>query len=148
MQKKLDKSFGIIPIRRKNNEWEIFLINQFSKIGNNTYWVFPKGHVEGEETPLETAKRELKEETNMEATMIIDEPTFELAYNFVFDGVKIEKTVTFFVGIIEVDTYRLDLEEVKEAGWFRLEEAGSRLDYNDTKAMFTEVKKFLKNLHP
>ena len=84
----------------------------------------------------------------MEATMIIDEPTFELAYNFVFDGVKIEKTVTFFVGIIEVDTYRLDLEEVKEAGWFRLEEAGSRLDYNDTKAMFTEVKKFLKNLHP
>lgn len=146
MQTKYDKSFGIIPIRQKNGQWEIFLINQYSKIGQNTYWVFPKGHVEGEETPLQTAKRELKEETDMEAVRIIEQPTFELAYNFVFDGARIEKSVTFFVGLIEAEVYCLDPEEVKEAGWFKLEDAGSRLDYSDTKAMFEEVKKYLSTL--
>jgi len=146
MQTKYDKSFGVIPIRKRNDQWEIFLINQYSKIGKNTYWVFPKGHVEGEETPLQTAKRELKEETDMEAVRIIEKPTFELAYNFVFDGNRIEKSVTFFIGLIESDGYRLDPEEVKDAGWFKLEEVGSRLDYSDTKAMFEKVKKYLSTL--
>jgi 8-oxo-dGTP pyrophosphatase MutT (NUDIX family) len=144
MQIKYDQSFGIIPVRKNKGEWEIFLINQFSRIGNNTYWVFPKGHKEGDETPLQTAKRELKEETNMEVTRVIEDPTFELAYNFIFDGSKIEKSVTFFIGTIDNNAYRLDPEEVKEAGWFSLEDVGQRLDYSDTKKMFEEVKSYLK----
>jgi len=48
------------PNQKKNNAWEVFLIHQFSRIGNNSYWIFPKGHPEGVETPEQTALRELK----------------------------------------------------------------------------------------
>jgi 8-oxo-dGTP pyrophosphatase MutT (NUDIX family) len=141
-----DTSFGIIPIKRVGKEWKVFLINQYSKIGNNTYWVFPKGHPEGTEHPLETAKRELKEETGMEAEQIIEEPRFDLQYNFKFNGNKINKTVTFFLGLVSSVDYSLCPDEVKEAGWYTLEEAERRLDYQDTKTMFAKARPYIQAL--
>ena len=148
MQTKKDFSYGIIPMRRVGAEWEVFLIQQFSRIGNNSYWVFPKGHPEGEETPLQTAVRELKEETDMVADSILSEPTFKLSYTFTYDKTKIEKTVVFFVGIITNDSFKLQADEVKEGGWYSLDKATERLDYKDTKQMFKGAYKFIKNYQP
>lgn len=141
---KVDKSFGIIPIKKCAEQWQVLLIHQFSKIGNNSYWVFPKGHAEGNETPLESAGRELFEETGLKAQKIIPEPVFSLAYSFQFDGVQIEKTVDFFIGVIVDDRVVIQTEEIKEAGWYSLEEAAERLGYSDSKKMFFEVQAFLK----
>lgn len=143
MQTKTDLSYGIIPIRRVGESWEVFLIHQFSRIGNNSYWVFPKGHPEDGETATESAIRELKEETGMEADKILIEPTFKLQYSFMFDGVQIDKTVIFFIGIITSKNYTLDQEEVKEAGWYSLKEAAKILDYQGTKQLFSEARKFI-----
>lgn len=56
---KKDISYGIIPfIMNENGEYEFFTIYQKEK-----YRGFPKGHKEGEETDIETAIRELREET-------------------------------------------------------------------------------------
>ena len=145
MKAKKDESFGIIPIRREGDSWQVFLIHQFSRIGNNSYWVFPKGHRDEGESPEEAAERELMEETGMKTVRLIKEPTFSLAYNFIFDGVKIEKTVTFFLSEVDDSNLILQEEEVKEAGWFSLENALNRLDYKDTKVMFREVINYLKN---
>lgn len=142
---KLDKSFGIIPIKRVGEQWEVLLIHQFSKIGNNSYWVFPKGHAEKDETALQAASRELFEETGLKAAKIMQNPVFSLAYAFQFDGVQIEKTVDFYVGIITDDTVIIQTEEVKEAGWYSLDEAMKRLDYKDTKQMFIQVQTFLRD---
>lgn len=120
------------------------MIHQFSKIGNNSYWVFPKGHSENDELPIETAKRELFEETGMVVSRLLEEPTFTLQYDFMFNGTRIDKRVVFFVGIIANADFKLQADEVKEAGWYSLEAAGERLDYSDTKAMFVEVKSFLE----
>lgn len=144
MQTKKDFSYGVIPIRQVGENWQVFLIHQFSRIGDNSYWVFPKGHSEGEETELETAVRELKEETDMTADRILLEPTFKLRYSFIYDKVKIEKTVMFFIGIITGDSFKLDVDEVKEAGWYSLEAAAERLDYQDTKKLFAEAKSFIE----
>jgi tRNA nucleotidyltransferase (CCA-adding enzyme) len=141
---KTDKSFGIIPIKRVADQWQVLLIHQFSKIGNNSYWVFPKGHAEGNETALQSARRELFEETGLKAEKIVQDSVFSLAYSFQFDGVKIEKTVDFYIGVITDDTVVIQTEEVKEARWCSLEEAKERLDYSDTKKMFFEVQEFLK----
>lgn len=145
MKSKTDISYGVIPIRKSEGSWEVFLINQFSRIGNNSYWVFPKGHPESGETPKQTAFRELKEETNMEVSLLVDEPMFDLKYSFIFDGIKIKKTVRFFVGVVISSEYKLQEEEVKEAGWYSLQKAAERLDYQDTKHMFAEARKFIEN---
>jgi NADH pyrophosphatase NudC (nudix superfamily) len=57
--------------------------------------------------------------------------------------VQIEKTVDFYVGVVVDDTVVIQTEEIKEAGWYSLEEAKERLDYSDTKKMFFEVQEFL-----
>lgn len=145
MQTKTDVSYGIIPLRRVGDEWEVFLIHQFSKIGNNSYWVFPKGHPDDVESPLQTALRELKEETNLVPTKVESEPTFKLEYSFVFDETKIDKTVEFFIGVIEETEFKVDTIEVKEAGWYTLDAAAERLDYQDTKQMFIKARAFIEN---
>ncbi len=144
MKTKKDASFGVIPIRRKNNEWEVFIIHQFSRIGNNSYWIFPKGHPEGVETPEETALRELKEETGMSVRELVKDKVFTLSYDFYFDGVKIDKKVQYFVGEVESDEYQLQEQEVKEAGWYALSDVTDRLDYKGTKQMFVEAKSFIE----
>lgn len=148
MQTKKDYSYGIIPARRVGDSWEVFIIHQFSKIGNNSYWTFPKGHPEAGETPEQTALRELKEETGMVPQKLLSEPMFTLAYNFVYKGARIEKMVELRIGVVEEDqTFTLDDIEVKEADWFTLEEASDRLDYQDIKEMFAGAKEFLRNFN-
>lgn len=148
METKTDISYGIIPIRRVGDNWEVFLIHQFSKIGNNSYWIFPKGHPEGSESSQQAAIRELKEETGMTADTILDKPTFNLEYTFVFDGIQIQKTVVFFVGVITNTDYELDEVEVKEAGWYSLQAAAERLDYQDTKQMYQIARQFIETYSP
>ena len=143
---KKDFSYGVIPIKKFGNEWKVFLINQYSKIGNNTYWILPKGHAEGEETPRESALRELYEETALTPDRLIEDPDFHLKYKFKFDGKTIDKTVIFYVGIIKEDNHRLQEEEVVEAGWYTLDEATARLDYQNAKNMFAGARSYIEKL--
>lgn len=144
MATKTDISYGVVPIRRVENGWEVFLINQYSKIGNNTYWVLPKGHAEAGETPKETALRELKEETGMTPETLLAVPTFDLRYTFEFNGDQIQKTVMFFIGIITDCQVTLDPKEVKDAGWFSFAGALDRLDYKDTKEVFLKAQAYIE----
>jgi len=144
MKEQTDASFGIIPVRKKAGGYEVLLIHQFSNIGNNSYWVFPKGHAEGNELPLEAAKRELFEETGLAADHIIESPVFSVTYSFVFAEEKILKTVDFYIGYITNFAVTIDQTEVKEAGWYSTEQALKKLDYADTKNMFQEVITYLE----
>jgi 8-oxo-dGTP pyrophosphatase MutT (NUDIX family) len=49
--------------RLKNNQPEFFVVTGRT---NRDHWILPRGHIEGDETPEETALRELKEETGLE----------------------------------------------------------------------------------
>ena len=59
---KYEESFGVVPVQKTENDWEVFLIQHIK----GRYWGFPKGHAEAGETPIESAVRELKEETNLD----------------------------------------------------------------------------------
>ena len=148
MESKTDTSHGIIPIKWVDGQWQVFLIHQFSKIGNNSYWVFPKGHPEAGESGIDTATRELLEETGMRVLDLLSTPTFSLEYSFTYDQTRIEKTVTFYISTVDDQNIKLQDEEVKEAGWYSLEAAAERLDYKDTKNMFVEVRDFLGKYTP
>ena len=64
-----EKSCGAIVYRKSHGNIEILLIKHV----NSGHWSFPKGHVEGSETEIETAKREIKEETAID---VMIDPTF------------------------------------------------------------------------
>ncbi|UCE55189.1 MAG: NUDIX domain-containing protein [Desulfobacterales bacterium] len=52
-------SAGIIMVRKEEAEWKYLLLRAYRN------WDFPKGIVESGETPMETAIREMKEETGI-----------------------------------------------------------------------------------
>lgn len=52
-------SAGIVIVRKETNEWRYLFLRAYKN------WDFPKGMVEPPEDPLETAKREVKEETGI-----------------------------------------------------------------------------------
>lgn len=59
------KSCGVIPCRQRGTEKEFLLLLQA-----NNCWSFPKGHMEAGETEIQTALRELSEETGLQATLV------------------------------------------------------------------------------
>ena len=58
------KAIGIIPLDEDNNTW---LIGQYRYSLNEYSWEIPMGGGDANEPPLVSAKRELKEETGLEA---------------------------------------------------------------------------------
>ena len=57
-----EKSCGAIIFRKYHGNTELLLIKHTSA----GHWSFPKGHVEAGETEIETAKREIMEETSID----------------------------------------------------------------------------------
>ena len=60
-----EKSCGALIYRKKQGEYELLLIRHRS----GGHWSFPKGHVENNETEIETALREIREETGLRVAL-------------------------------------------------------------------------------
>ncbi len=144
MLRKTDTSYGIIPLRQTSSGYEVLLIEQHSRINDNTYWVFPKGHPESGEQPQATATRELAEETGLVPAAFIDAPPFVLEYTFRFAGDLIDKRVEFYLARIEETEPVIDGDGVVAAAWLPLAEAEKRLDYQNTRTMFAAAKQYIE----
>jgi len=136
---KKDFSFGIVPVCKRGNEYHVFIIKH---IGG--HWSFPKGHPEEGETPIETAKRELKEETGLEVSNILPETKLEENYMFQLEGEKIQKKVVYFIGVVkEPDEVVIDLSELIEGKWANLNEAPMHLTYEEAKRICRQTAQLL-----
>lgn len=137
MESKTENSYGVIPLRNEEGEWKVFLIDQYGA-ANDTFWGFPKGHSEPGESGEEAARRELREETALRAERFLP-ASFSQEYFFMFEGVQIRKQVTYYVGIVEDPDFSIQQDEVKDAGWFSVEEAMERLTFPRTKEILSEA---------
>lgn len=137
-----DYSYGVVPIRKKDGVWQVFVVHQIARA--DTYWTFPKGHAEAEETHQQTALRELYEETGLVPSTLETDRVFEHAYTFTHQGTLIDKKVTYYLGQVTQDTYSLQAEEVVAAQWCTFAQARVLLTYNLAKELLDEVELFLK----
>jgi 8-oxo-dGTP pyrophosphatase MutT (NUDIX family) len=92
----------------------------------------PKGHPDGDETPLEAAVREVREETGVEAEPI--EPLGEIQYTYERRRGPVDKRVAFW--LFEYRSGELSPDsEIADARWMPLEEAAESLTYEGEREM-------------
>lgn len=121
---KKEKSCGTIII---DSNKRVLLVKQ--KLG----WVgFPKGHMEQGETEIETARRETKEETNLD--VIADEKKrYTISY---ITSTQIDKEVVYFRA--KPISYSLlpQEAEIAEIMWVDIDEAKQYLSFDNLKQLW------------
>ena len=109
---------------------------------NEGHWDFPKGHMEENETEVQTAIREVKEETNLDV-VVEENKKYIIEY---YPKEDTFKQVIFFLATCKnVDIKRKE-EEIKNIEWFKLEEAIERITYSNSKNILKKVKEENKSL--
>jgi len=125
-----EQSYGIIPLRKTNGEWESLLIRHLS----GTHWAFPKGHAEAGEKPMVAANRELFEETGLTVVKFLSEQVLEESYEFYSRGNKIFKTVYYFLAEVQGDVL-LQKSEIAASKWVLLSEASHHVTFPEAKSL-------------
>ena len=117
---------GVIPYRRTSSGLEVLLITSMKK----KKWVIPKGFIEFNLSPFESAKKEAYEE----AGIIGANETIELGY---FGNQK-------SIGVCHVKVYAMEViemldeypeKDLRKRKWFNLKEASSAVEVKEISDM-------------
>ena len=133
---KKEKSCGAVTFYFRDNV--IYYLIEHMALG---HYSLPKGHVEGSETEIETAKREIKEETNLEVT--IDNNFRQVITYSPYEGII--KDVVFFVAEIKSGNSNSQLSEVSDINFLPYKEAMNILTYDTDKEVLAKADVYLKN---
>ncbi len=133
-----EKSCGAIVYRKSHGNTEILLIKHI----NSGHWSFPKGHVEGNGTEVETAIREIKEETAID---VMIDPTFRETVSY-YPKRDTQKTVVYFIGKAKNYDYIPQEEEISEIRWVDIGYASNILTYENDKNIVNKAKTAIKEL--
>ena len=144
INKKINKSEQVISCMgvvscKKNNDIYVALLRDV-----NNCWVIPKGHLEKNETFIEAAIREVKEETNVDITThdFVDK-VGEYKYCSNLEGtMKLIKIYLF-----KVDEFQPIVPSVKEnfvdGKWLLLREAIEKSTYQEQKSALEKIELML-----
>ena len=117
-------------------------------------WLQPGGHVEEFENPIETAVREVKEETGLDIGFLFDEiktidhdgslipsPDFIIEEAIPAHGEEPKHYHTDLMYVVNVDEQELkpNKHESQEAGWFTKEEILDLPTHKDTKVIVEKL---------
>lgn len=137
---KFEFSAGGVVYQKKDGKVMILV----SKHSQHHGWVFPKGLIGDTrkgESKEETAVREVKEETGIDA--VIERPLTPVVYWYAWEGEKRKKTVYYFVmGYLGGDMGERD-DEMEEVEWISKDEVEARLTYPSDKKVWQEAQAFI-----
>ena len=138
---KREISAGGVVYRRDGDEIEIVLASRRTRRGQLA-WGLAKGGIEDDESMEDAAIREVREETGLLAE--IEASLGETRYMYVWEDVRIRKTVHFFLmrhtgG--DVDDRDDEMEEIR---WFPLERALKRAAYRGERDMLARAAEMLR----
>lgn len=136
-----ERSAGAIVFRREGNQIKYLLLHYKFK---TEYWGFTKGNVEEGETELETAKREIREETGIADLNFLSGFKEKIHYFYRRDGELVSKSVTFFLAETSSKDVKISSEHIGYE-WVDFKTALSRLKPG-TKKVLEKANRFLKSI--
>ncbi len=108
------------------------------------HWDFPKGHMDDGETEIQTALRELEEETGIANVVVVDGFRDTITYTFPRDQKRIGKEVVFFLATTKERKVRLSHEHIDHC-WLDFDSAFSRLTYDTARQVLRNAIDFHEN---
>jgi len=133
-----EKSCGVVVYHTtKSGTVEILLLHY-----PEGHWDFPKGHVEEGEEDLDTALRELEEETGISDVDIIDGFKEKMHYFFTKKEGTVSKIVWFFLAESKHKNVNISHEHV-DFEWLPYKEALQRLTFENARAILKKAKPHL-----
>jgi bis(5'-nucleosidyl)-tetraphosphatase len=135
-----DKSYGIIPYFVENKVIS-YLIIQHRK----QHWGFPKGHAEPGESELQSACRELTEETGITQFQVDENLNFMEHYRFYKrSGVTVAKTVLYFAAQVLDKNVVMQEEEIQNFLWGTFETIHNQLTFDEGKNLLEEANEKIR----
>jgi len=126
---KTEKSCGAVIFKENT----VLLIKH-----NAGHWAFPKGHVEYAETEVDTAKREISEETGLKVK--IDAGCRTVVTYSPYEGCT--KDVVYFVATEPQGELKPQLEEVSEVKFVDIEKALDEITFQNDRDVFIRAKEY------
>jgi 8-oxo-dGTP pyrophosphatase MutT (NUDIX family) len=122
---------GVIPYRKTKDGIEVLLITSVKK----KKWVIPKGFIEFNLTPFESAKKEAYEEAGILGT----NETIELGFFSNHKSIGICHVKVFAMEVIEIlDDYPEKVQRKRE--WFNIKEASSAVEVREISDMISSLE--------
>ena len=90
-------SFGAVVFRKENNKVLFLLLYRKAHKNYIESWDFPRGLIQKNETPEETAKREIVEETSINELKFVKGFKEIIKWFYKKDGNLVSKKVTYFL---------------------------------------------------
>lgn len=142
---KFEFSAGGVVFKKEGSQ-TLILVSQHAQ---HHGWVFPKGLIgdtehnkhEGKE---ETAVREVKEETGIEAEIIESLPPVQYWYQW--EGEKRKKTVYYFLMKFVKGNFEERDHEMEAVEWLPMEEVEKRLTYKSDKQVWEKARPLIEQL--
>lgn len=135
-----EKSCGAIVFHKFSDEYRVLLIG-FPYDGG-LRWGYPKGHVENDETEVQTAAREIKEEVGLDVKI---NSKFRETTHFSLEPGHIKEVVYFCAETSNTKTTPQE-GEVEKTQWFNFEDAYNYLTYDCDKNILLKFKERFNDL--
>jgi len=133
-------SAGGVVYRKTDDGIEVVLASRRTRRGQLA-WGLAKGGIEKGETKEAAAIREVREETGM--TAVIEADLGDTKYMYVWDDIRIRKTVHFFLMRHTGGNVDDRDDEMEEIRWFPLERAIKRAAYRGERDMLVKASELL-----
>lgn len=128
---------GAVVYRHHDGKLEYLLLESQNK---GHFWGFPKGHVEAGENLVETARREIREETSLDLPI---DTSFSVKTGYDLPNGNYKEMTLYLAEVTKKHQLQLQTEEIKNAGWFEYQAARERLTYDNLKELLDQVNDHL-----
>lgn len=129
----MEHSAGAVLYRMDNGKPLYLLLRYFAG-----HWDFPKGGIDGDETPHEACAREIEEETGIGAFSFIPGFREEVSYEVVRGGKAMPKKVEYFLAETREESVRVSSEHTGFA-WLGFEAAMVRITFDNARGVLARA---------